>query len=281
MARGTGTHFGSPLYGDDRSGGGLYEEVPVDIQSRTNRAAFFFDLADVNDMVTGTNWTKTDIVASSLSAVTTTNGGVFTIDPGAVDNQGLGSLQFNVAYMVPNGSTQLDGMPSRIISAEARFACSDFSASDWFWGLAAADTTLMGTTGALLTTGADNCVGWHHAGETLNQGGINQNDANDVRMVSAGGGVANMEATLLSLANVAPVAVPANSAIDAIQVSYGIKIIGTQNVEFYRNQRLVHRRRMSNALAASLTLSFTNVNVGGAGGQNVISLDYCWGSTSR
>lgn len=284
MFRGTGTHFGSPLLGDERSGGGLYEEVPADILSRLNRATVFLEFIDLSDFGSGTNWTVTAIVAGTASSSTSTAGGALSLDPGAVDNQGLGSVQYGgggAAYFIASTTDSIDGMDNRIISCSARMNSSDFSASDWFFGLAGFDTTLMGTTGALLTTGADNCVGWQHAGESLTQGGVSGTDGNDVRMVSAGGGVANLEATLLSAGNVAPVPAPANAAVDNVFIEFGFKIIGTRNVEFYRNGRLVHRRLMSNALASGMVISFANVNVGGAGGQNIILADYVMASASR
>lgn len=278
MFRGTGTHFGSPLLGDERAGGGLYEEVPADILSRIARSSQFYDFTDGLDFSSSNNWVVTQIAAngSSTSVVGAANG-VHQIDSAAVNNDGIGSFQTNKSFMTASTTDSIDGMDNRIISAGARFSVSDYSGSDWFFGIAEIDSTLMLATGLLAANGADNCVGFQHAGEAVNQGGVSQTDGNDIRLVSAGGGVANIQATLASAAQF-PVAIPADAAVDGILIEYGIKIIGTQNVEWYRNGRLVHRRRMSNALANAMCLSFANVSVGAS---VLMNIDFVWGSASR
>lgn len=280
MIGNTGSHWEKPHLGSDKAGGGLYEEVPIDVVSRINRATVFFDFIDLFDLNAGaaSPWLLTQLVAGGAIFSGAGNGGSMQLNCAAVDAQGIGSLQCNSPAWVASTSDSLDGMENRILSAGIRFSHSDFSVSNWFWGLAGTDTTLMGTTGLLLATGGDNCVGWHHIVDAVSQGGITGPDGNNVRMVSAGGGVANYEGTLLSAANVGPVPAPADASIDSISFDYGIKIIGTQNVEWYRNGRLVHRRRMSNAINAAMTLSFAAVSNGTD--ENWI-IDYVWGSTSR
>lgn len=277
MALGTGTHWSGPLLGADNAQGGLYEEVPADILSRVNRSSVFYDYHDGQDFTTTINWTLTQLVGGGAAGSVAGSNGVLQINCAAVDAQGVGSFQNNVAGFVPSTANSLDGMENRIIAAACRFSHSDFSIANWFFGLAAADTTLMNTTGTLLAVGGDNFVGWHHIVDAVAQGGLTGPDGNDVRMASAGTAVANYEGTLLSAAQ-NPLAAPANAAIDSVMVEYGIKIIGTQNVEFYRNGILRHRRRMSAALAGSLTLSFGMISNGTD--ENWL-VDYVWGNASR
>lgn len=277
MALGTGTHWSAPLLGDDKAGGGLYEEVPADILSRTHRSSIYYDFLDGQEFTTTINWTLTPLTAGTVAAAATGTNGQLLLNCLAVDAQGIGSFQNNVSAYTPSLADSTDGLASRVISAAARFSHSDFSVSNWFFGLAAADTTLMGTTGTLLTVGGDNCVGWHHVVDAVAQGGITGPDGNDVRMVSAGTAVANYQATLLSAAQV-PLAAPANASIDGVMVEYGIKIIGTQGVEFYRNGILRHRRQMAVALTGPLTLSFGAVSNGTD--ENWL-VDYVWASASR
>lgn len=281
MFRGTGTHFGSPLLGDERAGGGLYEEVPVDLQSRINRNAFFIDFHDGLDFSAGNTFLLTQLTAGgAVNPINPGANGQIRLTPAAVDAQGVGSFQYVTRSLMATTADSIDGMDNRIIACGARFLHSDFSIADWYFGLAESDTTLMGATGLLLTNGGDNCVGFHHIVDAVAQGGVTGPDGNNLRMVSAGTGVANYETTFLSAGNVAPVAVPTDAQIDGVFVSYGIKIIGTQNIEFYRNEKLVHRRRMSTALSTSVGLVPSFAIVSNGTDEN-FDIDYVWYSSSR
>ena len=284
MAIGTGSHWSGPLYGSDNAGGGLYDDLPIEIQNRRFRSYVFYDFTDLLQDDTGaTNlWTTTALVASTAPAIITSpvnNGGFLRVTSDGVDAQGLGSFQTSVSTMLVSTAAQADGTSKRVISMGTRLKVSDWSASDWFWGLADFDTTLMGTTGLLLTTGADNFVGFHHIVDAVAQGGITGPDGNDVRLASAGTAVANYQATLLSAAQV-PKAVPTDAAIDGVVVELGLRLIGNNVVEYYVDGRLRHRRLMSNAFAASLTLcpSFAHVSNGSTVNMDV---DYVWWCTTR
>lgn len=284
MALGTGTHWQGPLLGAV----GAYEELPAAIQSQRDAWYVFFDFNEGAQVAVGagTSWaTGTQIGATgTVAAVNNQPGGIMRVTSGAVDNAGIGSWQFLPnSGCIPTTANSLSGLDNRKIAFGARIAISDFSVSDWFFGLATVDTTLMLATGLLAATGGDNCVGFQHAGEAVNQGGISSaagGDGNDVRLVSAGTAVANMQGTLLSAAQVPRVAL-ANADIDGVFFDYAVQIIGLQTVEFYINGTLRHRRLMGTAFAAAQNLlpSFTNVCAGGADCN--MDIDYVWFGATR
>lgn len=268
MALGTGTHWEGPLLGSDKAQGGLCEEVPADIQSRRHRSALFYDFIDANDDAT---LAVTTLTAGTAVIVGPTTNGILRLTTGAVADQGLGSVQFSLdaaAYLSASTTDSSDGLPNRLISFGCRASLADWSDNDWFIGLAGTDTTLMASTGALTTVGFDNGVGFRHLVA----------DGNDLGFVSAGAAVANIEVTLFSAAQVPRVA-PANAGVDAVFHEFGITIDGTQNIAFYINGVLRHRRRMANALAAAMTPSLTLIS--GTGVANTMDVDYLWTSQTR
>jgi hypothetical protein len=272
MSIGTGTHFENPILGSKD----LYEDVPVDILSRTQRFAYFVDFVEPDTDSTAGMMNVTTIVSGTGAVVANSVNGIFRLSNTAV-NEGIGSAQAvssagvsfapSQGYLTPSTTDALDGSPNRMISFGARVSVSDYSNCDWYVGLGGQDGTFMDATGVLLTTGGDNEVGFHHLVAT----------ANDTRLISAGAGVANQQVTLLSNAQV-PRAIPADAAVDGVMFEYGIRIIGTQDVEYYINRTLRHRRRMANALASTLVPTFCMISNAAA---ITMDIDYFWTCQTR
>lgn len=271
MALGTGTHWEGPLLGSRD----LYEEIPVDIQSRRFRSSYIYDWLDIQE---DDGWTLTTITSGTAAITTDLANGVIRISA-TVDAQGIGSFQPNVSNLLPSTVNTADGLDNRIIAFGARFSHSNYDIANWFFGLGAFDTTFMGVAGDILTPGADNMVGWHHIVDATAQGGLTGPDGNNLRMVSAGGGVANYQATMLSAAQV-PLPVPVDAAVDGVMIEYGIRIIGTQDVEFYRNGVLRHRRRMTVPLSTAVGIIPTFCLIAN-GTIDTWDVDYVWGSSTR
>lgn len=281
MAIGTGSHWKNPLLGSDAAGEGLYEEVPVDVLSRSVRSTWFNDFIFGDDFQS-TSWTTTQIAANGTAALDnsgTRSNGFILITSGAVNNDGVGGTRLNIAEWGPSSSASIDGLTKRVISCGARFSVSDYSSSDWIFGLfQPGANSIIDATGAVVTS--TDGVGWHHIGEATTQGGQIGPDGNNVRMVSWGTALANYATTYASAGNVAPVALPTDAAIDGTLVDYGFKIIGNQDVEFYRNGRLIHRRRQANVFTSGVQLELYFANVG-TGSSIVMAVDYVWVSSSR
>lgn len=277
MALGTGSHWEGALLGSDASQGGLCEEVPVEVTSRRFRATSFYEFADAAEDDAG-SWTTTQVgAAGTASIISGVNGGIIRLVSVGGANTGVGSWQNNQASIEASNAVTADGIVHRIISFGARMRHSDWSATNWFIGFAVFDTTLMDATGALLATACDNFVGFHHVFDATLQGGITGPDGNDLRLVSAGTAVANYQATLLSAAQ-RPLPVPANAAIDNVFIDVGCKITSLQDVEFYVNGTLRHRRRMGTAMVAGSQLVISGAQI--EPGSN-FDLDYVWASVTR
>ncbi len=282
MALGTGTHWEGPLLGSDRAQGGLCEEMHADLVSRRNRWSYFDDFIRADDF-TSADWTATQIAANGAVAIQPQHGGVMRVTSGAVDNDGEGSVQLDfIGPAFPSAADTPDGLTNRIIAFGARAAISNWSTSTWYIGMGAVDTTFVLATSLIAAVGGDNCVGFHHTAEAVTQGGIVSGaggEGNDVRLVSAGTAVANMQGTLLSAAQV-PRAVPADAAVDGVMHEFGIRIIGTNMVEFYLNGVLRHRRQMNVAFAAvGQTITFAHTCTGGA--DTNLDIDYVWIAGTR
>lgn len=286
MAIGTGqTHWQSGHVGAE---GTPYDEVPLQVPNRRFAIERFVDFTDVGEV---TGWALTQVGITGTFTASNQANGVALLASGITDNAGVGSLQWDnaggtvagtlAACLIPSTVNSLSGLDNRIIACGARFNVADYSLGDWFFGLAAVDTTLLLATGLLASTGADNCVGFHHAGEAVTQGGLTGADGNDVRLVSAGTGIANIVGTRLSAAN-QPLPVPANADIDGVFVEYAVRIVGTRNVEWYRNGVLRHSRLMATPFAGFvMTPSFANLLVGAGGVSNDMNIDYVWFSSTR
>lgn len=287
MAIGTGqTHHQTGIVGGENISA---EELGIEVLNQ--RLAYYrfldFDLA-THLAGAGNLFNLTQVGAAGTFAALAGNGGFARLASGAADNTGVGSLQIDVAggtggtgaTLVASTSNSLSGLDSRIIACGARFAVADYSVSDWFFGLAAIDTTLLLATGLLAAVGGDNIVGFHHCGEAVTQGGLTGTDGNDVRLVNAGTAVANMVATRLSAAN-QPMPAPADADIDGIFVEYAVKLNGLSSVEFYRNGVLRHRAVISPAMASvALVPSFAHITAGGGGAANM-DIDYVWYGCTR
>ena len=280
MSLGTGTHWQGPLLGAT----GATEDLPVAIQNQRDAWYVFMDFNIGSELAVGagTSWaTGTQIGATGVIGGAAVAGGVMRVTSGAVDNAGIGSWQYLPnAVTTPTTANSISGLDNRKIAMGARIAISDFSVSDWFFGLGTVDTTFMLATGALAATGADNFVGFHHVAEATAQGGLTGPDGNDLRLASAGTAVANYQGTLLSAAQ-APRPVAANADVDGVFFEYAIQIIGLTNVEYYINGTLRHRRALGTALAAGINLvpSFTHVCAGGADAN--MDIDYVWFGATR
>jgi len=256
----------------------LYEDVPVDILSRSQRLGYFQDFIELGSgsAAAAGHFNVQVIVSGTADVAANVPNGIFRLAATAV-NEGVGSAQTAgsaavafapaQAYLTASVADALDRSLNRLIAFGVRASVSDFSNCDWFLGLGGQDGTFMDATGVLLTTGGDNHVGFHHL----------LADGNDVRLSSAGAGVANTQATLLSAAQV-PRAVPNDAAVDGVMFEYGIRIVGTQDVEFYINRTLRHRRRMANALASTLLPTFTLIANAAA---ITYDIDYYWVSQTR
>jgi hypothetical protein len=287
MSRGTGTHFENPVLGSRD----LYEDVPIDILSRTQRCGFFQDFVETaSGGVTTGMWLSQPVVAlTSSGVVLDTVNGLYRIVNGAVDAQGEGGVQMvgtsapfapARAFLTPSLTAAVDGNLHRIISFGAMVSISNYDISDFFIGLMGVDTTPMAATGLLTTTGFDNGVGFHHLVHANTQGGLTGPDGNAVRYASAGTAVANYQGTLStsSTATGGAQALPADAAVDGIFIEYGIRIIGTSQVEFYMNRALRHRRTMSAVLASTLVPTFCFISNGTT---NTMNIDYVWASQTR
>jgi len=285
MSIGTGTHFENPVLGSKD----VYEDVPVDILSRTQRATIFTDFNEPTENSTTGAWVSTAVTAVTTSAVVASApNGIYRIT-NTVDAQGCGSLQMigstaalyapAQAWLTPSLTAAVDGGLHRTISFGARVSINPFNISDWFIGLAGIDSTLLLATGLLATTGFDNGAGFHHMVHANPQGGLTGPDGNDVRFAAAGAAVANYQAVLSSSTNaLVRVPTPAAASVDGIFFEYGIRIVGTSRVDFFINRRMRHRMLLTNALASTLVPSFALISNGNA---CTMDIDYVWASQTR
>ncbi len=281
MAIGSGsTHWQNPLHG----GRAHYDEMSMNVLNQRDSWYVFYDFNDQGDADEGAtgNWIETLIGATGTAALLPAQpGGILRITSGAVDNAGVGSFQHvPQAAMIPTTADTLSGLPSRIIGFGARVAISDYSVANWSIGIGTVDTTVQLDTGLIATTYGNNFANFYHVAEASTQGGVLGPDGNNVRMASAGGGIANIGVTLLSAAQV-PKPVPADAAVDGVFFDYGIRIVGNQDVEFYIDGVLRHARRMPAAFGAGINLlaTFTCLCAGGADVN--MDIDYVWFGATR
>lgn len=286
MALGRGTHFQAPVLGATD----LYEDVPIDILSRTQRLGYFIDFIEPTvNSGTGAMVSTTLTGVTSSAVLAAADNGIYQVVSDGTTAHGIGSLQFTGTtaalyapsqdFLNPSTSAALDGSTSRHIAFGCRMRISDFSNHDWFVGLAGIDTTLILGTGLLATTGADNFVGFHHVVHANSQGGLTGPDGNAVRYAAAGGGVANYQAVLsTSTSATVPQALPADSAVDNVFFEFGVRIRGTTFAEFYINRTLRHRMTLTNALAAKLVPSWGFIDNGAA---VTSQIDYFWAMQTR
>jgi hypothetical protein len=288
MAIGTGqSHWAAGLVGREDT---PYDELAVDLVSRRFASATFMDFILPSEATNGATsglhaWVAIQLLGATGTAVYQQGepNGVLRITAGAVDNAGVAQFMHNGTVLQPSTTDSLSGLANRITAFGARFAVQDFSLTSWFFGIGTFDATFMAAGGNITATGADNMVGFHHiAGASGTQGSLAGPDGNDVRMVSAGGGVANYQTTMLSAGNVSTSPVPSNAAIDGIFREYAVKVIGLDKLEFYVNGVLRHRRAMGTALAASTAMAvmFANVNTETSADNN-LDVDTCWFGSTR
>lgn len=274
MALSTGTHWEGSLLGSDKAQGGLCDDVPIQVQNLRHRCSWLVDFLDNQD---DDSLIVTTITSGSGAMLSGVSGGALRLTA-TVDAQGVGNAQYNHSFLVPTVGAGADGFP-RHFAMGMRFRHSDWSIANWAFGLGLLGTTFVGVTGTLVTPVADNFVGFHHVVDAVAQGGLTGPDGNDLRLVSAGGGVANYQATLLSQAQV-PLPVPADAAVDNTFIELGFRVIGNQSIEFYRNGALRHRRLANNAIVAASGL-FPSVGLIANGSIDNFDIDYMWLAVSR
>jgi hypothetical protein len=247
---------------------------PIDIRSRVERSGFFLDFIKGDDV---DDFSVTNITSGTATSPQVATNGRLVLNA-TTANQGLGSVQMANganggagAYLLASSAAlqaELEGRyGQRLISFGVGMYINDWSNADWFVGLGEIDTTFMLADGTLAANGGDNHVGFHHL----------LADGEDLRMTSAGNALANTEVTLLSAGNAQPqTRVAADN--DGQFVELGFKIRGLNQLEFYVDGVLRHRRQMSNNLDTVMTPTFTMI---ANGGLILLHIDYLWAFQSR
>jgi hypothetical protein len=244
----SGTHFEGPILGSDRSGGGLWDDLPIICSNVASAHVLINDFQtqfDEDDMVftqlTGSG--TGDIIADAP-------GGQYQIASETI-NQGCGSLQFTGAETAAEGL----GVPTagRIIAFEARVKFSDVDNADWFVGLGETDTTFIEAAGTLAANGADNHIGFHHL---LADAGIPD-------LSYAGTAVAN-------IADATRVGKITAALSDATWYRFGVRLEGTTRMQWFLDGKACSPVTISGtAFADGLVPTFGFISNGSAVTMNI------------
>lgn len=216
MASNFSGRYTQPLGGSRHAGGGLWENLPVELMSPSVSHTHFVDYQSDSDIE---YYVTTNITSGTVDIVTATANGILRLNNTAI-NEGLGSVQYTDAAAMSAGIAA--PLAGRDIAAEFRVACDDIDDCDWFVGLGEVDTTFMTLAGALAANGADNCIGFHH---TIADAGV-------PILTACGTALANIQ-TSRAAGGITPLG-PATSALaDDTHYRLGLRIQGTGLVRFY------------------------------------------------
>jgi hypothetical protein len=249
--------------GSPRAVGGLWEDVSIDSLDKRDFVTYYNDFVKIDDWgaaVTGAG-TATDFTVTAIGTMTVGTAavradvanGVLRLTPDATDNEG-----YHCQMTATDSAGEL-WVPAagRVIVCEYRATCGDWDGQDYFLGLAETSATLLAATGALAS---DNLVGFHHQIA----------DAGLIEAVHTGTADANET-------DVGDV----NSAVftNAEFHNFGIRIEGTNYVEFYVDGIRQQSAVMTNAFDDGMCISFGNVGSGAA--TDVLDIDYIIAVQSR
>lgn len=242
-----GTHFQGPLLGSHRAGGGLLENLPVDVLSNylSPYQAWYEDFGDVVQNIAGLElmgWAETAINTPTASTiVVNTNTNCLVLNAGTKAGSGT-EIQFISAPSASSivgphnifgphtlGDTQLDDA-ELVLASTIGFNYTGAFDGHWLFGWCVTDTAIVDNTDGTLALATGGGVGFL-CGETGAITGFSQN-----------GTTVTSTATLASM----PAGVtPANGQPGAGFREFGIRMkyrdasAATGHVEFYIDGRLV------------------------------------------
>jgi len=221
----------SGIFGDRKSGGGLFAGVPLDIVSKREGCYQMWDFLTVGEIAA---FSATDVgtaVAETLTIRFDGKYGVLDLDAGTSANTGS-SVTTAVAndageFVVPTAAvaatSSAAAIPASEIVYETRISFDNVDGYDWFVGLGDRNVPILTAAGAITTL--QDWAGFHH--QLSNPGVYNLT-------VNAANGTAQTTAITAANKN-------ANKTLaDSTYVKLGIRITGTQGVEFFIDDTLVH-----------------------------------------
>ncbi len=241
------SHVRGGIFNTRRTRGGLLEGVPTTINEQRQVYTRFLDFDQNEDTTVG--WVATTITGGTL-ALNTAGTGSLRLSHGTA-NQGFGSVQF------ADDTLLLAPTAGKVITFGALVDISDVSDADWYIGLAETDTTFLEAAGTLATNGSDNMAGFYHLVA----------DANTVDMIQNGTAGTAQETNATAL------------PVDNTFIEYGVRITGTQNVEFYmdgikQGSTVITTAAMDTALVPTFAIVDNGNTV-------TMDIDYTWWSITR
>jgi len=260
----------SGIFADQKSAGGLFRgtynggssgvggaKVPgatLSAVSRRETVEWFHDFIDADV----TEWVVNQVTSGTAVTDELVANGILTVDCPTV-NQGIESLQHDDAA-VDNAAGWIVPAADRVICYEARLSVNDVSQSDWYVGLAEIDAAFMGTDGTLGADGTNNMVGFHHLVADAGVPSLTMNGAaGTIQNTELSAGVDRLGNTVTKTIS------------DDTFHTFGIRIEGTQSVEYYIDDILVHIGTITAAVDTAMTPTFAMM--GGAAAAEML-IDY-------
>lgn len=242
--------FRGTLNGNVKVPGAVIEAI-----GRREGSAIFHDFIDNNDV---DQYVVTNITSGTATVTAGSPNGLLRLTA-TTANQGLGSVQM---ADTTGAVGHITAAASRVIIFEARCTLgADLSVFDWYIGLGEVDTTFMLAGGALDPNGSDNHAGFHHI--VANAGVPN--------LSSSGTAASNVQQTALGSGTNRTNRTVTASVTDATAHKFGIRIEGTNRIEFYLDDKLVHARTGTVAFDTAMTPTFTLIADGTA---RTMDVDY-------
>lgn len=251
--------------GAEASAGGLFRDLPISYGPLQNRD-FQVHFNDFDNGLSSSGWDEADVGTQTLNPTLISSHllseptGAIAMDSDATDGDGTG-----IYWATSGGNNQAPGyvLPAanKVAAFECRVKHEDWDAHHWFCGLAEHNDT----TGILDANGdviaSTEYVGFHHNDD---------DDADGIpRLVAAGGN--NTEVTT------APVTrngrtITLTAGTDDTYRTMGIRIIGTDKIEWYLDGTFVAGATLASAFTGQLTMAFGNVMNAASGDR--LTIDY-------
>jgi hypothetical protein len=274
----------SGIFADVKSGGGLFRGlfsagsaapaaagathgtkipgVPADIISRREVGVYFNDFIGNADIL---DWRVTAVVGGAADILADYVNGAMRLVHDGTANQGP-NVMFDDAS-VDNAASFITATADKVIAFEAAVEIDDVSSCDWYVGIAEPDSTFMGADGSIGSVGADNHAGFHHVVTNAGVPNMSVNAATGTTQATALGSGVDFSGNTLS-----------GSISDGTKHRYGIRIEGTQHVEFYLDGNLVHVVVPTAAYDTNMTIHFDLID---GGNTETLDVDYVMVAQTR
>jgi hypothetical protein len=230
------------VYGDFLSQGGLFANGIV--QNASDAAGNYLyvnDFLKAADLDLTNDWTATDVGVMTLDPsvfiATDVAGGVLRIDSDATDGDGN-----HLQYTAANGGGEFI-LPAASQVHAALFRCTheDWDANHWFFGISETSATFMDADGDIAAS--LELAGFFH----------NADDHGDgvPRLYAAGGNNTKVTTTAGERAITA--------FTDSTYVELGIRIVGTDRVEWYVDGALRGKAQLASAFTSNMCITLASV----------------------